>query len=665
MYLTNPTEITIMSNTLKEIKTLEKTLDHADHMYHTFGTSDLSDAEYDALKDRLKVLDPTNKRFKKVGSSVKKVSHKKDTDEHWEKYTHVDFKMGSQNKVTTDEALDKWAAKIPGIETDSYIVQHKLDGTSIKLVYNEGKLTFAATRGDGNLGENILRNALLMKGVPKEIPLKAREVVLRGEILLYKSNLSHIGGKNTRNSAAGTAKRLDGEGCEHLNVRIYGIMNWKDLTIMTEEESMLTVKNCGFDPVKSYTCKTLADVKKIMAEYIQTKRSKLDWDIDGLVVKTNVIDSDAWDYPDRSIAYKFPSEEAVTKLVDVAWRDTGGRISPTAVLEPVDINGVTVSAATLNNLDHIEKLGIKIGDLVVVSRRNDVIPCIERVSISDKHGKLIKPPTHDDEGFPIVREKNINGEELAYLVSTNPNSLSKRRRQIISWYKAHDAKGLGEETIVSIMEAGIAKDLPEFYEVGLHGHDDLINVEGFGAGKFKILNKATLLTSKTTLLKFLDGMDLQGFSLSRFEAILEHFNKEKTLDELLTLCHDVDLIASIPGFGENTAKSLKKSLEENESIITKMKNKVEIESWTPQKVSAHSKINGLSFCFTGSMVHDRSVLEKAVKKHGGVVAGVSKNLDILVVSSLSWTSGKVEKAEKLGIKKIVEDEFLKLIDSDI
>ncbi len=304
--------------------------------------------------------------------------------------------------------------------------------------------------------------------------------------------------------------------------------------------------------------------------------------------------------------------------------------------------------------------GIKIGDLVVVSKRNDVIPAIEKVSVSATNGKTIKVPTHDAEGFPIVHEKNSNGEELVYLVSTNPNSRAKIIRSILSWYTAHNAKGVAHETISAILDSGAAKDLPEFYEVGLNGSDKLVGISGFGSGKFKIIRQATLLTSKTTLINFLNGMDLQGFSESRFLAILEHYNIQMNLDSFLKHASDVDAISTINGFGENTAKALVKEIKDAHNLINKMKRLVSIEDWVPMQL-ASTKINGLSFCFTGSMSYQREELESAVKKHGGVVAGVSKKLDYLVTNDPNSGTGKNEKADTLGIKKIHEKEFLKMI----
>lgn len=640
----------------KEIKDIENKILNLDQDYHTFGVSEVSDAEYDALKDRLRTLDPNNKLLKKVGHSVEKTSKK--SKEHWEKVNHTDYKMGSQNKVTEIDGLKKWYSKYNG---EKLLVQHKLDGISNKLHFQDGVLFSAITRGEGDIGEDIKRNVIKMKGIPESIPSSAKHII-RGEIILTKSDLPKIGGKTLRNSAAGTAKRLDGDGCENLTIKVYSLMNAKELGIKTETEALKLLKSYGFDVVESYVAKNADEVEDIMQSYIKEKRSELDWEIDGLVVKTDTIMDDAWDYPNRSIAYKFPAEEGVTKLIDVIWQDSGGRINPVGILEPVKINGITISRATLNNIQFIKEMGIKINDLVRVSRRNDVIPCIEGVSIAATNGKEIKPPTHDAEGFPIIRAKNSQGEELVYLVSTNPNSLTKKIRQIESWYESLGAKGVAGETIQSILESGLATDLPSFFKLGLNGDIRLVDIEGFGAGKFKILNRATKLTLEVGLLDFLNAMDITGFSEKRFLPILETINKKINVKDFIDwIINNFNEIVNINGFGENTTQALINGLNDKKILIESMLELVKVREWEPTKKDTSTAICGRSFCFTGAMSYERSILELAVKKRSGIVAGVSKKLNFLVTNDPNSGSGKNKKADDLGITKITEKEFLDMI----
>lgn len=647
-----------------EIKWLIKELEDADFLYYNFGNSDYTDEEYDALEERLFKLDPNNKRFKDgkrnvVGSATPKTKKNKD---HWKKSSH-EYKMGSQAKVTTFDDLKKWSETLNN--NPRYVVQDKLDGISISLKYENGELKTAVTRGTGKEGEDITRNVKKMEGVPNTIEYK-KTLFVRGEILLFKSNFDHFDdGKTLRNTAAGTAKRLDGTGCDWLNIKVYDVQNWKDLGFKKVSSSIEFLKERGFDVVNSKVVKTLDEVQEIYEDYIGYIRDNLDWDIDGLVIKAGLFSDDDWATPKRSIAYKFPPKTAITKLENVIWQDSGGRISPVAMLESVEIDGVTISKATLNNIEYIKKLNIKIGDTVEISRRNDVIPCIEKVVKSDPNGKDIIPPTHDEEGYPIVREKNSNGDELVYLVSTNPNSKSKRIRRTLKWFVAHEAKGIANATIESIFNANIADDLPSFYDVCMNGHPKLVELDGFGAGMFKIMKKAALKTSQTDLIKFLTGMNLNGIGGKMIESICLAYNKEISLEDFIDLAQDISWLSTIQGVNENTAKNLRNQLKEKENLINDMKERVEVENWKPTQAKS-TKINGLSFCFTGKMEHGRKELEKTVRENGGLVVGVSKKLDYLVTNDPNSGSSKNKKVDDLNskgskIQKISEKDYINMV----
>lgn len=636
-----------------DIKALETILENADNLYYTFGQSDLSDAQYDSLLDRLKLIDPKNKRFKD-----KKVGAEEDTNSKWEKAPHGNFPMGSQSKVNTQKDLFAWAE---GKKADEFCVQEKLDGISIKMIYKNGNIVSAITRGSGKDGEVITRNVTKMKWVPKKISYM-NELIIRGEVMLHTSDLIHFkDSKTARNSAAGAAKKLNGEGCEHLTVHVYDVMNWKDTGKKTNREVIDWLKQLNFNPVTTYYCKSKEAVQSVMDCYIKEKRKELDWVIDGLVVKCDPLQDDEWEHPKLQTAYKFPSEEGVTKLIDVKWQDRGGRITPVGILEPINIGGVTISKATLNNIDHIKSLGIKIGDTVTVSRRNDVIPCIEGVALASPDGIDIEAPTHDDEGFPIVQEENSEGKKLVFLISTNPNSKTKRIRRILTWFKSHETKGIAGATIESILNAGVAKDLPDFFDVCLNGDSRLLDIDGFGKGVFKILRQSALKTKETTIVNFFNGLDINGFSEKSFESILLHVNKDTSVSEFVNICKDITLISSIDGFGMNSALALKNEMEKNSKLIDEMVSRVKVNSWSPGKVNTNTTITGKSFCFTGKAENDRGDLEKMVRENGGVIAGVSKNLDYLVTNDPNSGSGKNKKADDLGIEKITETQFLKLI----
>jgi DNA ligase (NAD+) len=628
-----------------EIKRLEAALDNADQLYHTFGDSGMSDDQYDSLKDLLKKLDPKNKRFSKVGA--------KPDNKHWEKYDHGEFKMGSQNKINTEVELIDWCSKYKG----PWIVQEKLDGMSIKLIYYNGKLLNCVTRGDGETGEDITRNCIKMKGIKTSISIK-KKIIIRGEIILHNSVLEKIGGKIARNVGTGIAKRLDGTQSEYLDIHVYDIMNWKETDFKTHSSCIAFLNSEGFNTVSSSVFSSASDIQKHMDVYHTEKRKNLDWCIDGLVVKCDNLAEDEWKHPKRQIAYKFKSQKAATKLLNVEWNESGGRITPVGILEPVEIDGVTISRATLNNIAHIEKLGIKINDIVEVSRRNDVIPCIEGVLIESEDRKDIIRPTKDSEGYDIVFEKNSMGEELVFLVSTNPNSRSKIVRQIMNWLKTHDTKGVAEATVEAILDSKIASDLPTFFEVCMNGDDRLLNIDGFGKGTFKILKAAALKTSHTDLVKFFTALDFNGFGEKSFTSILDSLNRKLDWKELFSIIKEEANVNRIEGFGENSAKSMANEAKRLYPLAEKMASRIKIDDYVPME-KVKTKISGLKFCFTGEMSRPR---EKMVKSAGGIIAGVSKNLDFLVTEDPNSGSGKNKKADEYGIKKISERELINMLE---
>jgi DNA ligase (NAD+) len=642
-----------------EILKLEQVLDKADHLYYSLGDSDLSDAQYDALRDKLFILDPQNKRFS--NGAQRSTVGTKEKSEAWKTVKHS-YKMGSQAKINTFDELKDWCSK----NTSSVVVQEKLDGMSIRLEYKNGELVEAVTRGDGEEGLDICKNVLKMYGIPVTIGFRS-SLTVRGEILLYKKSMENFDNvKTARNTAVGTAKRLDGKGCEWLNIQVYDILNWKQVGLKTHEECVELLRKLKFDVVNTNFCNNATEVEAVYQKYITSTRSTIDWDIDGLVIKLNTLEDDDWDIPKLSVAYKFPNKESVTKLIDVVWQDSGGRICPVAILEPVIIDGATISRATLNNTDYIKKLGVTIGDIVVVSRRNDVIPCIEKVAIAATSGKSIIPPTHDDEGFPIVRQKNANGDELVYLVSTNPNSKSKRIKRITNWFVQHGVKQIAEATVTSILDAKIASDLPDFMKVCLDGDIRLMDLEGFGKERFKILRQGALKTTATNIIDFLKGIDIQGVGEKTLTAILEHINKPLSLADFVNLfmTNSPDL-NNIPNIGDLTIKTIRNEILSVKDIIDSMLKIVTIDVWQGRQIKS-TKINGLAFCFTGKMDTDRTTLENMVKDNGGVIAGVSKKLNYLVTNDTTSGSSKNQKVKKLNsegnnILIISEKDFLNII----
>jgi len=369
----------------REVQDLVEQLQQAREAYYNDDPI-MSDAEYDALEDELRELDPKNAFFKQVGAKAKKTK--------WKKVQHG-APMGSLLKVQAQEEFDKWvkdaerkiAAAAAAGDLDApkldMVVSEKLDGISISLKYEEGELVQAVTRGDGETGEDITRNVLLMKGVVK----KARDLTgyVRGEIVLKKSDhKKHVPEyKNPRNAASGIAKRESDAGpCKHLTILCYQVLS---------HQHPITAKSIEFKLLKALGF-TAPNWKRVMPsavtdhyqEYIKTKRDKLDYEIDGLVVEydgLNVMEhlGEHDGRPKGARAFKFPHEERPTRLRDVQWEvGPSGRITPVAYFDAVEIDGAMLSRASLHNVKNFRRLRLWLGCRILVSRRNQVIPYVEK-----------------------------------------------------------------------------------------------------------------------------------------------------------------------------------------------------------------------------------------------------------------------------------------------
>jgi DNA ligase (NAD+) len=358
------------------------------------GHPEISDAAFDAIEDELRELDPTHPVLARVGSA-QLVSE-------WEKARH-EIPMGSLNKAVSEEELRAWLSRCDEllakdnhgpIDADLFVAE-KLDGISIEVIYRDGKLVDAITRGDGEWGERISANVARMKGVPPKIKDR-HSMSVRGEIIVRISDLKkHFPGVTSpRNMAAGASKRLDGQAAEHCTVIFYDVAD--HLNLPTEVEKFAFLRSLGFATPRT-AHGSIEDVIALYQRYAAGIRASLDYEIDGLVVYANSLHAQALlgevnHRPRGAVAFKFASPAKVTTVLEIRW-DTGpsGRVTPLAIVAPVELAGAVVQRASLHNAANVRALGIAVGDEVLVSRRNDVIPYVEEVV--EKRGTPAVPPT--------------------------------------------------------------------------------------------------------------------------------------------------------------------------------------------------------------------------------------------------------------------------------
>ncbi len=610
------------------------------------GAPLVSDAAYDALEDTLRELDPKHPFFSTVGAPVRSVTE-------WPKARHA-IPMGSLNKAVNEEEFRKWAARCDELAlqqklkpiSQNLFVTEKLDGLSLAVTYERGVLKEAITRGDGQVGERITPNAARMKGVPGTLK-KSVSLTVRGEIILKRSDLKKAfpGAANPRNQAAGTSKRFDGQGCEHLTVLFYDL---DGIEHETEDEKFELLKDLSFlTPFQLTT-----DLEGAIAEhvrYAKKKRAALDYEIDGLVVRAHdphvhAMLGEVNNRPRGAVAYKFASQAQVTKVLDIIW-DTGssGRVSPVAVVAPVVLAGATVQRASLANASRVAELDIGIGDDVLVSRRNDVIPYVEEVV--DKRAPTAKPPKK----CRVCKAPLEKSGE--YLSCRNDACRALIEGRLQNWVDAQGILEWGETLIAQLVEAKLVKEPADLYTLE---PEDIAQLDRRGL----VIAKKVLATLKAplplSLPKFLASLGIENFGAQSAKAVvaggfdsLEKVRKA-TLDEL----------AAIPGVGRAKGKAAFEGLKKRSKEIERLL-KVGV---VPVTKKAAGPLAGKTFCFTGALSKPRKVYEQLVEEKGGtLLAGVTKELHYLVMEDPTSGSSKAQKAAKYDTKCIDEKQFLALV----
>lgn len=614
------------------------------------GEGEISDAEFDALWDELKNLDPENEILKKIGTD----------SGNFAKLRHV-MPMGSQEKAANPEQFLGWASKHV---YDEYFVEFKLDGASLELQYEHGKLVHAVTRGDGTIGDDITVNAKKMNGVAAALFDLAGNLIdysggIRGEVIMthdvHKEKFSDKA--NCRNAANGLMKRKDGEGCEYLKLIVYDAFSPSGNQPFNDEESKINwLKSCGFNTVPLKICKSPQEVIEYRS-HVMDIRNQLEYDIDGLVIKERQINfQDASRArPDRQIAFKFSLEEAVTILRSVDWSVNGGTYTPVAIFDEVELNGTKVQRASLANPDTMKALGVKIGCKVVVVKRGEIIPKIESVIHEDA---LCESPVVFPDKCECCGSKLIDNGSRLYC----PNKKCSKRilHQLLKWVQVADIRDLGETLVTQLFDKGKVQSISDLYKLSA---EDLtpffLNEESLAAEK-KSLGAEKVAASiqnhrKMSLAVFVAGFDIEGIGETTVEKLVAAgFN---TLNALLNMT--VEQASAVYGFAEILAKTAVDGLNENALEMRFLaENFVEIVQ------DSAGKLVGKSFCFTGEL-HSmkRNDAEALVKANGGTCkSSVTKDLSYLVTNDVSSGSSKNQKAVKFGIPVINEEQFFKMLE---
>lgn len=586
----------------------------------------------------------------------------------WPKAAH-EIPMGSLNKVNLPEELIKWAERCDelasGLELEpvsgDLAVTEKLDGISIELVYDNGRFETAITRGDGVVGERIGPNVRRMKGVPLQIPFEGR-VSVRGEIILRKSDAEGFIEfkkevdpkferlKSLRNTAAGIARTKDLKhlpACAFLTVLIYDVEGIESFE--HEKERLAWIQEQGFEP-PTFEFADVARVNDIHARYESDQRSTLDYEIDGLVVRAASLRAYALlgelnNRPRAAVAYKFGNEMQVSSLKAIEW-STGdsGRVTPIAVIDPpVFLAGAEVKQASLHNLGLVQSLRIGVGDQVMVSRRNDVIPYVEKVVV-DGGQEESAPDRCSVCDTDLVRD----GE---YLLCPNVQCPARVRGRLKIWVKQLGLLEWGERTIETLHERGLVKEPADLYRLTT---EDVTALAGYGEVTARKLLGPLNEKKSIPFPTFIAALGIPAVSRETAKMLLNA--GYDTIDAILDA--PLEALAEVEGLGSIKAEKIKTGLEARREELKRLAE-VGVRPVPPDE---GGPLRGLSFCFSGAQSRPRKELARIVESQGGTVAsGVTKGLSFLVLADPESTSSKAQKARKLGVEILDSESFESLV----
>lgn len=667
------------------IEKLKEVINHHRYLYHVKDQQEISDSALDSLKKELFDLEQKYPELVTDDSPTQRIGGEPLKD--FKKIKHL-HRMLSFNDAFSKEDMQDWLdrilklldkepsfAKASAGEVDFYC-ELKIDGLAIELIYENGFLKTGATRGDGNIGEDITQNLKTVEAIPlRVIPAEAgiqtpEQLIVRGEVFISKEEFNKINKiqkekglplyANPRNIAAGSVRQLDPKitASRHLDSFIYDLKT--DFNLQTHEEIHKTLKILGFKTNKNNKyCKNLEEVFEFHG-YWQKQREKLDYEIDGIVVIVNdnkIIEKlgVVGKAPRGAIAFKFAQSQAVTKVLDIKIQiGRTGAMTPVAVLEPVQVTGITITRATLHNEDEIKRLGLKIGDTVIVGRAGDVIPNIVKVlpELRTDKEKNFKMP----EKCPSCQTKLEKSESEALWRCPNPKCFARQRRNFYHFVSrtAFNIDGLGPKIIDRLLDEGLVQDPSDLFELK---EGDIIPLERFAEKSAENLIKSIAEKKEISLSRFIYALGIRNIGEETAIDLANNFSSVKKLREA-----KLEDFQSILNIGPIVAKSVYEWFNDktNLKLLDKFE-KVGLKIKNNKLIVKNQKFIDKTFVLTGSletMTRDEA-RAKIRELGGGVSESVSSKTNFVVAGK--EPGSKADKAKKLGVKIISEKEFLNLI----
>jgi DNA ligase (NAD+) len=653
---------------------LRRQIDHHNYLYYVQAKPEISDKGFDKLLRELETLEEEHPELATPDSPTRRVGGQPIAG--FATVMHR-IPMLSIDKAVTPTELREFDARVHkalGPEPVRYIVELKIDGVAISLTYVNGLLQLGATRGDGVHGDDVTHNLMTVKGVPLRLHTDDPPALFeaRGEVYMSRADFARNNEErkktgeevliNPRNSTAGSLKLLDPKLCAKRRLRLftYSLGALEGVAVKSHLEALDLLRKYGF-PVNPHiqTCETIDDVIAYCHSW-EEKRHDLDFDTDGLVVKVNDLGQQkrlgqTSKAPRWLTAFKFEAEEAMTRLREVEITiGKDGMLVPTALLDPVTLSQTTVSRASLHNADQIEQKDVRVGDMVIVVKRGEIIPYVVRSLPELRQGGEIpyKFPTHCPGcGSPTERRK---GKVFCTKAKDCPAAIRKRVESFAARNRM-DIEGLGESLTAQLVKSGLVKSVTDLYRLAL---DPLLQLERMGKKSAQNLLEGIEASKSRGLARVLAALSIPLVGEAPAELLTSEF---PSIDAILAASKE-DL-AAVKGFGPERAESIYQFFHnpDGETLVKEMRELGVKLTEEPKARPKGADLTGKTFVVTGTLMnHSRDEIERLIKELGGKATGsVSKKTDYVVAGENAGS--KLDKAKTLGVAVLTEAEFAKLI----
>ena len=657
-------------NIEKEIADLRDKIRYHEHRYYVLDDPEIADFEFDKLMQRLKELELQHPDLVTPDSPTQRVGGAPAAE--LPKVRHTTRMMSLDNTYSVDDLrdFDRRVRELAGRDQVGYVAELKLDGLSMALTYQDGKLVRGVTRGDGMVGEDVTSNIRTIRSVPLRLEAKKLALIghpaqfeVRGEVIMTRKAFEQTNAQreaagepkfaNPRNSAAGSIRQLDPRivAERKLDMFVYYIQVQGVELAGEHAQALETLSAMGFKVNPHWRrCPAFDDLLAYIQEW-ETRRESLDYDIDGIVIKVN--NTRLWQElgttaksPRWAVAYKYPARQATTRVMEIrAQVGRTGTLTPVADLEPVDVGGVTVSHATLHNMDEIERLGVKIGDTVLIQRAGEVIPQVVKVVKAAPDGRAFEMPKK----CPVCGGDVHRAEgEVAYrCVNTACPAKLKESLLYFAGRRAMNIDGLGEALVDQLVDKGLVHDVADLYHLT---HQQLTELERMGDKSAQNLLDEIKRSKQMELARVIFALGIRFVGERTGQLLANHFG---SLDKLANATGDE--LVEAEEVGPRVAEAIQEFFHEkrNREVIEKLRE-AGLQFKQEQTRKADGKLAGKQFVLTGTLpTYSRDQAKQMIEDSGGrVVGSVSKKTDYVVVGA--DPGSKLDKARALGIKTLDE-----------